>query len=156
MTKAKTTNLMILSLVGLTFAASSAWAVPQSYPLKCRGANTRDLLFTITPSDIQMTFKKAPQNAVLGLQPGQCAWMDRALNANEPARIAYESFDGHSRNQTSILYYGDKTVAGFMAGPSGAPEAFTNALTDPSKYWIFQVYNEGSDLRVTASAPVAN
>ncbi|MBW3571204.1 MAG: hypothetical protein KY467_08860 [Gemmatimonadetes bacterium] len=103
---------------------------PRTYPLLCRG--TRSLNVWVRPERVALLmFERSAGPASAGLAPGQCAWMDRAVRADEPARLAHH----------------------VPAGADGeAPYQWPEVLYDPDRYWVFEVYNNGrGDLVVTAS-----
>jgi hypothetical protein len=70
----------------LTNAASSLTkpAPAPDFPIRCRGtrgmASSQGTLLVVT-------FARTGHSAAQGLQPGQCAWLDRAVRPNEPAHI---------------------------------------------------------------------
>lgn len=103
---------------------------PRSYPLLCRG--TRSLNVWVRPVRIALLmFERSSGPASAGLAPGQCAWMDRAVRPDEPARLAHHVPEG---------------------ADGEAPYQWPEALYDPDRYWLFEVYNNGrGDLVVTAS-----
>ena len=106
-------------------------ATPRSYPLLCRG--TRSLNVWVRPERIALLmFERSAGPASAGLAPGQCAWMDRAVRGDEPARLAHHVPEG---------------------ADAEPPYLWPDALSDPDRYWLFEVYNNGrGDLVVTASS----
>ena len=105
-------------------------AAPRSYPLLCRG--TRALNVWVRPERVALLmFERSAGPAPAGLAPGQCAWMDRAVRGDEPARLAHHVPEG---------------------ADGEPPYLWPDALSDPDRYWLFEVYNNGrGDLVVTAS-----
>jgi len=61
---------------------------PAGFPLRCLGK--AGMASTSGPYLI-VNFIPANGPAGEGLQPGQCAWLDRALWPNEPVRVVYDS-----------------------------------------------------------------
>lgn len=99
-------------------------ASASEFPLRCRGksgmASSEGTLLVVT-------FAKTDHPAAQGLQPGQCAWLDRAVRPNEPARIDVPlPSAGAARNG----------VAQINAGGT----------------WTFWVVNANTSLRATAVA----
>ena len=115
-----------------------------SYELVCRGGGT--LYFNYTPFS---NFWSQPQiwidniskgsrgvgnslEAISSLQPGQCAWKDRPIHANEPSRIIIPV----NYNNFSISWHQGK-VMGISSTLS-----YINNLQDPNRYQSFHVYND--------------
>jgi hypothetical protein len=81
-----------LYLAGALFLSTflfttTAWAdEPRSYPIACRGGGDFDIgltgYSTATETGTQLTFryKVSGGPATAGLEPGECAWMDRGIN----------------------------------------------------------------------------
>lgn len=78
----------------LAVSMSAALAEPPSYPMQCTGGPGMRIMVNhdVTAAGIPGTtamflyFHKAPAAAsTTAPPPGACAWMDRPLNANEPA-----------------------------------------------------------------------
>jgi len=80
-------------------------------------------------------FERSGGPATAGLEPGQCAWMDRAVSASEPNVVAQSVPEGADRD---------------------APYLWPEVLRDPNRYWRFEVYNNRrGDLVATQSAETA-
>lgn len=71
---------------------------------------------------VQVTFARASQPGASGnLRPGECAWADRPLTADEPNALLLSSstrwyptcldFDAHTRRLTDITFAGDFEAA---------------------------------------------
>ena len=83
----------LVAIVGLALSSDTAWA-QQRYPLVCRGGAGINLRLNHNESgwigansitnNLIMSFQKSPWASYLGLQPGECAWSDRALTSSEP------------------------------------------------------------------------
>ncbi len=97
---------------------------PPDFPMWCTGtegmasSSGKNLIIDFTPSS-----KRAPD----GLDPGQCSWLDRSLNSDEPTRIVSEQFSVSTAKQ----------VAGEI-----------NQGAD----WTFWVFNAGRSFKGTASS----
>jgi len=80
-----------LAAVAVTIAAIVPWpraASSVSYTLVCKGGGP----FGIHSEGLfraRIDFVAAPRAASEAMLPGQCAWTDRPLNANEPAQMCY-------------------------------------------------------------------
>jgi hypothetical protein len=77
-----------LGTVALLCFASAAHA--QTYPIKCRSGGLSSFTLSVTGA-LRIAFQKAPAAAGpngVGLLPGQCAWVDRPVNANEPSHLS--------------------------------------------------------------------
>jgi hypothetical protein len=103
---------------------------PPTYALLCRG--TASLNVWVRPErNAILIFDRGTKPAGAGLEPGQCAWMDRAVRADEPDRVVQHIPEG---------------------ADAEAPYLWPATLRDPAKYWVFQVYNNGhGDLVATGS-----
>jgi hypothetical protein len=109
----------------LTGSSTSLTGTPSpEYPIRCRGAQG---MAKANGTVLVVTFAKAPGAASQGLQGGQCAWIDRAVRASEPATI---------------------NVPLANAGDVGRGVAQINA----GGLWTFWVVNAGTSLRATAVA----
>jgi hypothetical protein len=65
-------------------AALTTTAAPRDYPVRCRGARG---MASYANVDVAVVFKHATRPAGPDLEPGRCAWVDRAFRPNEPTRI---------------------------------------------------------------------
>jgi hypothetical protein len=74
-----------------------------------------------------VTFEKTEHPAAQGLQPGQCAWLDRAMGPNEPIHI-------------------DVVVTSAADGRNGVAQINAGGL------WTFWVYNAGTFFHATVVA----
>lgn len=81
---------IFFTLLGLGTASVAA---PDTYALKCRGGGA--LGFVLNSSgEFRISFKKALSKAGAdggGLQRGECAWVDRALNNEEPSALVMQT-----------------------------------------------------------------
>ena len=64
--------------------STTAPAHAQSYPLTCQIGTMNPTWVLIKDGSAGVEFQKAKGPASSGLQPGQCAWNDRAMSASEP------------------------------------------------------------------------
>lgn len=83
-------NVSKLLVATLFFYVSAANAVT-TYPVKCRSGGNTSYNISNSNNALRIGFTKAPaaagQNGA-NLLPGQCAWVDRPINANEPSHIS--------------------------------------------------------------------
>lgn len=98
----KTTALA--ALIAMGFAAERADA-QQSYLMTCRGGGDMLAIAGQRVSDphvfVEITYKRATQGAgVQAPAPGECAWIDRGVNADEPNKIMFKDM-GVSWTQTA-------------------------------------------------------
>ncbi|HYM75748.1 MAG TPA: hypothetical protein VE377_07200 [Candidatus Dormibacteraeota bacterium] len=96
---------------------------PPDYALRCRGAQG---MASSNGGTLVVNFRKSDHLADQALKPGQCSWLDRALNANEPTRIV---------DQRPTAERARNTAARLNAGDT----------------WTFWVVNAGTFFKVTAS-----
>lgn len=82
----------LIVIAGLV--ASAAMAAPTSYPMQCRGGGSITLGLNTQGNVGLLYFQKAPHKAGLGLQAGQCAWLDRAIGPNEPVCLRKNGVNG--------------------------------------------------------------
>jgi len=127
------------SLIALTLLFAATFPTDgyaqQTYPLLCRGGGT--MKSQSHPGDTQHTynilglfFTKGARPAGAGLSPGECSWYDRGMNSKEPDILQQKV----GKNVTS------------------AP--WSEALKNPSTYWIFDVFNSGQGvLEITGNRP---
>jgi hypothetical protein len=59
---------------------------PADFPMRCIGAPG---MASAAGKTLIVQFAKVNHPAAQGLRPGQCSWLDRGSNANEPARIEF-------------------------------------------------------------------
>ena len=149
-------NNLILSFIGIAFSLTSLGA-PTSYPLKCRGTKTGEIIYEFSATVASFGFKKATTAGKDSLKPGECAWMDRALSNSEPSTIVNYPFAPKNKFSSSIRF-GYTNGMGLMVAPLiGIHDTEIQWLKDlmsPDKYWLFQVYNDnGGHLIVTDSKP---
>jgi hypothetical protein len=113
----------------------SAWAAPRSFPITCRGGAGTLRLKTITNNAV-FHFMKSSGPASAGLQPGECAWLDRAVGAGEPSCIQQ-----YNTNATAWIFPDKKQDSYFS---SGAEDHWLGDLLSDSKHVTFQAYNPHS------------
>ena len=126
-------------LAGTLFLASnlswSALAVPRSYPITCRGGDGSLVLTTIN-NNASFYFIKSSGPASDGLQPGQCAWLERAVGVSEPSCIQQ-----YNTNAIARIFPGKKEESYFS---SATGSHWLKDLLSDSNYVTFQAYNPHS------------
>ena len=90
----KRITFMFILVSGLVYQLGSSTAIAaESYPLVCRGGGAMTASYTIWRGGEQafrIRFAKARQGAGAHQPaPGECAWVDRPLNNNEPANLEF-------------------------------------------------------------------
>ncbi len=132
---------LLLSVLAFFAFASASHAVPQSYPMQCRGGGTIGLV-TSTKSAV-LYFGKAPARAGNGLGVGQCAWLDRAIGANEPPCLQQTNVDavawitGNNLPSSTAL-----TSTHFQ--PNQTRHQWMRSLLSSANYQTFYAYNPGN------------
>ena len=104
----------------LTTPASQS---PPDYALRCRGAQG---MASSKGGTLVVDFRRSDHPADHALKPGQCSWIDRPLNANEPTRIVDQR-------------------------PTAEKALDAAAHLNAGDTWTFWVVNAGNFFRVTAS-----
>jgi hypothetical protein len=101
--------------------AAATRLTQRSYPLVCRGSTSLRIWMRPVRQGLLM-FDRSAGPASAGLAPGQCAWRDRAVRANEPAMVSHTIPEG---------------------ADADPPYLWPAVLQDPARYWLFMVYNDG-------------
>lgn len=84
-------SVILAGIVAATLGSQSDVRA-QSYPFVCRGPLTVEFGQNEQPTLI-MTFARARKPATEGVDPGTCAWMDRAVRSDEPTCLAHSPRD---------------------------------------------------------------
>jgi hypothetical protein len=135
--------IKLMTLAALTLFTTLTQALPVSYPLVCRGSNQTNLVFEIMGNALDLTFAKGTKPATQGLNPGECAWQDRGLNAGEPNRF-YQTATAAEGGiiSPSVKFNGAGQIVTVATIPSsGANQVWFQELMNPNAYWVFEVYN---------------
>jgi hypothetical protein len=124
--------LAVAFAFGLQFATSAPVSA-QSYPLTCRIVPMNGLLFKTERSYI--TFVRGSGLASSGVQPGTCAWLDRAFRPAEANELCFPS-----PTFTQIVFSGATVTSGelFLSGPAAA--LVTAAILGPPTVMNFSVH----------------
>ena len=110
---------------------------PPGYPLVCRGGPSLEIVIWPDSSNIGFKFVRGTKPAGEGLAPGECSWIDRAVNAGEPSRLSQYVEDLDS----------------LKAGTLAPENRWYTELHSSDKYWTFMVYNKSRQLNVTSARP---
>ncbi len=102
---------------------------PENYELRCRGGGEMKLTFD-SPGEggrrlLKIRFKRGSKPATAGLNPGECAWVDRAVKEDEP-----------------------DTIIRYVSGPN---VPVVTSLRDADKYWGFCASDHGDYFGVLES-----
>jgi hypothetical protein len=102
---------------------------PENYELRCRGGGEMKLSLD-EPGEsgrrmLRIQFKRGSKPASAGLNPGECAWVDRAVGAGEP-----------------------DTIIRYVSGPN---VPVVTSLRDANKYWGFCASSHGDYFGVMES-----
>jgi hypothetical protein len=108
---------------------------PRSYPLVCRGGPSLEIVIWPDSRNIGFKFVKGTKPAGEGLDPGECSWIDRGMNAGEPSRLSQYVEDLDS----------------LKAGTLAPENRWYEELHSSDKYWTFMVYNKSRQLNVTSA-----
>ena len=102
---------------------------PENYELRCRGGG--EMKLSLDPQGdsgrrlLRIRFKRGSKPATAGLNPGECAWVDRAVKEDEP-----------------------DTIIRYVSGPN---VPVITSLKDANKYWGFCASDHGDYFGVLES-----
>lgn len=102
---------------------------PENYELRCRGGGEMTLSLD-KPGEsgrrlLKIRFKRGSKPATAGLNPGECAWLDRPVGGDEP-----------------------DTIIRYVSGPN---VPVVTSLKDANKYWGFCASDHGDYFGVLES-----
>jgi|GEM_PF-1324291 len=148
----------VLSLSVLAVSLSQA-AESRSYPMLCKGGgDTSVSIDTLARADglsLKIGIKKSSRPATSGLNAGECAWMDRGINPDEPGTIAIEFSDVYAQAYMRVNTGGDNYRLSFYG--NGTKVAEINRLIDSIKqgreYQVHAYNNKRGQLVVTRVGP---
>jgi hypothetical protein len=149
------TSRLILVLLLLGASIPDALAKnPPSYVLMCRGGGDMTISF-FQPEDanaLGINFIRAPSAASVSPPgPGQCAWLDRPLSAEEPTSIYWKSAKFHSvqidinARKQLIAYYTNSNVTATLS-------YLVDSATGGQVFQV-HVFNKAGKLHVTRVGP---
>jgi hypothetical protein len=130
--------------------------------LICRGGDNYTIAISTNNPSVNARFyyqfRKTARAATAGLQPGECAWTDRGVNADEPDSLAFE-FDG-AVLVANIRRTNGTTGAIFQyGGSSAALQRTIRAIQSGNEFQVY-AYNDRSStswsrgsLKVTRVGP---
>lgn len=119
----------------MAILSGSSWAVPRSFPIKCRGGAGSLRLTTVT-NHAAFHFIKSSGPASEGLEPGQCAWLNRAIGSSEPSCIQQ-----YNTNATAWIFP-DKKEESYFSSQTG--NHWLKDLLSEAQVVTFQAYNPHS------------
>jgi hypothetical protein len=125
----------------LTLLTATQAFAATTYPLTCRGGGDHFTGYRYLLNRLTLEFTKAPSAAVYGLNPGECAWADRAVNWGEPSLVCkYNPGLSISWRPDGSGY---RIWASSDNGSSSDVKTFVTDMRDASVYHTFWVYNDG-------------
>jgi hypothetical protein len=143
------------ALAAIALAAALAAPAPAqtSYPLVCRGGPTMRLAPEVAGGSarVLIRFARAARGAVLGVEPGTCAWQDRGINSAEPAvlcfaRADHVGFEMNAAREVVALrvraWAGDRPVIFWEGGEE--PDGAALRIGDSGEHWYLRAYNDPS------------
>jgi hypothetical protein len=122
---------LVFGLPAVLTATAPAGAA--SYPLTCQTGSTNSLMIISGNAFVIFTPSKGPASA--GLQPGQCAWADRAVSATEPHMLCLQTTPANLIIRGGTVTNQPDTFSG-SGGALAAAAAFGT-----SKLMTFMVHN---------------
>jgi hypothetical protein len=155
-------------LTGLVLVAGGLWSSPalsaESYPMVCRGGPSMSMRLTFMyPGenvDVKVFFVAARSAANRSQPgPGECAWLDRPLNAKEPRILKFRE----NHPITTLSLTADGPIDGFPGGSLLPGQMVWDNRREKTKYIyraltrgeIFYIHarNKGSYFEVTRFGP---
>lgn len=130
----------LFSFLALTSLASTAFGA-QSYPMQCRGGGTIGL--NAGARTAVLYFGKAPNKASQGLAVGQCAWLDRAIGANEPPCLMQSNTDAVAWITANNLP-SSTALTSTHYQPNSTRSQWMRKLLSTSEYYTFYAQNPGT------------
>ena len=124
--------LTTLLAVGLPFAAAVPASAQQDYPMTCRIGSMNAAVVAPGENLADVSFERSNGPASSGLQPGQCAFEDRAVRASEPSSLCF---------QAAIFWikFNGAIATPSFTGPGAA--LLTSAVSGPTKLMTFSVHS---------------
>jgi hypothetical protein len=121
-----------------------------TYPLACRGGG--GMQFSLTSAGFGMSgtmvviaFRRAAGFGVAALAPGECAWLDRPVQPQEPDHIC----DPVETSRLHVQWSADGTVQNL----SSISAPYLAGLTSPAQVSTFRVANNRAGCLVVRDAP---
>lgn len=133
--------LTLSALFALTLTAATTSYAAQSYPMQCRGGGSIGL--TASTRTAVLYFGKAPNRASVGLAPGQCAWLDRAIGTNEPPCIQQANSDATAWITPNNLP-SSTALTSTHYQPNSTRSQWMRKLLSTAEFQTFYAYNPGN------------
>lgn len=138
-------KLWILPVLLIAFTMSYAEA--RSFKMECR-AGGQVKIFAKNQSYITLhyIFKSSDGPASAGLEPGECAWLDRPVSPNEP-HLIYISLRSMMQEaddvRLELTLKNDKQFADFTVKGTGPDylKEYIKRIIDPTQTFFIDVYN---------------
>jgi hypothetical protein len=132
-------RLSLILAVALSLPlATIAPAKAQSYPLTCQIGQQNQVYFLLGYSAAAVTFQQANAPASSGVQPGFCAWADRAFHPGELSCLNVLSL-----GSIPILGLQNGRVSRASFDGSTPGKILNQAINGPTKSITFMVANNG-------------
>ncbi len=159
-------GVSILGLAALALAIPTA-AQAQSYPLLCRGGPnmTIEARFELiiggqTGTYVKIRFRPANQpGSVAKPGSGECTWIDRTLNAQEPSDFTMVAkgigFSFNISGGGRVLEEGGQPVLQLGGASVSEREGYNGVVSAvlARQFFTVEVANDGQTLRVSAVRP---
>jgi len=142
----------VLAIVGFgALQPAPSRAVNPTYPLTCKPGpflvslhHAADPVSGAQQNFLSIRFTPGRGAATEGLQPGQCAWGDRAVRASEPTTLLLDPDDNYN------VYFQNGKVTHLYVAIYPWLNGFVDG-TGPIQ--IFQVHRDGTDFKVDRVGP---
>jgi hypothetical protein len=151
MIRKKYFNMIFLIFIFSSLLLPSEVISAESYPMICKPGGNLKLWF---PGEQIDGFTKSPHAASQQPPgPGQCAWLDRPISANEPDYISFGDI-GEQRNAAmEFTYQNGQTKLGKCYRCSDAFKYFFNAIMKNQTLYFSCYTKFGSSFSVTKIGP---
>jgi hypothetical protein len=130
---------------------------PQSYPILCAGGGDTQLAFALFVDgndDLAFSwrFNKASGGATRGLRPGECAWTDRPVSAEEPDVLRFH-VQARTLNVDEFLEDGRTSSVIFRIGGNAQAADIVNKIRGGGNFQVYAYNNRSGALVVTRLGP---
>jgi hypothetical protein len=150
--RARMFQCSLVAIVVVVVSADTSWA-QQRYPMVCRGGAGIYLSLNHNEggsiggnsinNNLILSFRKSPWASFLGLQPGECAWSDRALASSEPSLMCVSGVSVNIVMSTQENgYLKAFTYTNNTSSANAVATKAVEGLLYNSQYQTFWVYND--------------
>jgi hypothetical protein len=134
------TVLLLCLLVFTSLFTTPGISAQASFPLECRGGGKISFRFSHARDTITVGFKPGTKPSGQGLVAGECSWRDRGFRPGEPPFICHRGITQFD------IFWGDNPTT--VIAQSNQALWYLGALRNPNAFVTFNVFNEGSCMRV--------